>query len=54
MAENLSKSQSDTKPLDDIIAEITARGNDVEVRHSKNGVRVYEVSKKLVSEIPSK
>lgn len=28
--------------------EITERGNDMEVRSSKDGLKVYEVSKRLV------
>lgn len=51
MAEHISKSVGDNKQLDAIVKEVTERGNDVEIRHSKNGVRIYEVSKKLVGEL---
>ena len=36
------------KPLDVLADEITARGNDTEVRHSKDGIKVFEVTKKLI------
>lgn len=36
------------KPLDVLADEITARGNDMEVRHSKDGIKVFEVTKKLI------
>lgn len=36
------------KTLDVLADEITARGNDMEVRHSKDGIKVFEVSKRLI------
>lgn len=36
------------KSLDELADEITARGNDMEVRHSKDGIKVFEVTKKLI------
>lgn len=41
------------KPLDVLADEITARGNDMEVRHSKDGIKVFEVTKKLIKIIQS-
>lgn len=38
----------DKKPLSELAREITERGNDVEIRRSKEGLKVFEVSKKLV------
>lgn len=37
--------------LEELAKEIAARGNDMQVTHSKNGLKVFEVSKKLVKEI---
>lgn len=37
--------------LERLAKEITERGNDMQVTHSKNGLKVFEVSKKLVKEI---
>ena len=37
------------KSLDELADEITARGNDMEVRHSKDGIQVFEVSKRLIN-----
>lgn len=34
--------------LEVLAREITERGNDMEVRSSKDGLKVYEVSKRLV------
>lgn len=36
------------KTLKQLALEITERGNDMEVRSSKDGLKVYEVSKRLV------
>lgn len=36
------------KTLKQLALEITARGNDMEIRSSKDGLKVYEVSKRLV------
>ena len=35
------------KPLDVLADEITARGNDMEVRHTKDGIKVFEVKRQL-------
>lgn len=35
------------KSLDVLADEITARGNDMEVRHSKDGIKVFEVKRQL-------
>lgn len=39
--------------LDRIAREITARGNDMEVRTSREGIKVFEVSKKVIAVIPA-
>ena len=36
------------RALEVLAREITERGNDMEVRSSKDGLKVYEVSKRLV------
>ena len=36
------------KTLKQLALEITARGNDMEIRSSKDGLKVFEVSKRLV------
>ena len=36
------------RALEALAREITERGNDMEVRSSKDGLKVYEVSKRLV------
>lgn len=38
--------------LDDTVRKIVARGNDVEIRSSKDGIKVLEVSKKIAAVIP--
>lgn len=35
--------------IEQIIEAVTARGNNVEFHESKDGLKVYEVSKKLVA-----
>ena len=42
------KNPCEKKTLKQLALEITARGNDMEVRSSKDGLKVYEVSKRLV------
>lgn len=37
-----------SRALEVLAREITERGNDMEVRSSKDGLKVYEVSKRLV------
>lgn len=48
-----SKEQTTKKTLDELAKEITDRGNDVQITHSKDGLKVFEVSKKLVTIIRS-
>lgn len=36
------------KTLETLAREITERGNDMEVRSSKDGLKVFEVSKRLL------
>lgn len=38
--------------LDKIAREITARGNDVEVRTCKEGIKIFEVTKRVVAVFP--
>lgn len=38
--------------LDALVREITARGNDVEVRTCREGIKVIEVSKKVMGVFP--
>lgn len=40
------------KSLEELAAEIAKRGNDMQTTHSKDGLKVFEVSKKLVRVIP--
>ena len=38
--------------IDDTVRKIVARGNDAEIRSSKDGIKIFEVSKKVVAVIP--
>ena len=38
--------------MDDVVRRIVARGNDAEIRSSKDGIKILEISKKLVAVIP--
>ena len=38
--------------LDKLVREITSRGNDVEVRTCREGIKVIEVSKKVMGVFP--
>lgn len=40
--------------IDKIAREITARGNDVEVRTCREGIKVFEVTKRVVAVFPTK
>lgn len=40
--------------LDKIAREITSRGNDVEVRTCREGIKIFEVTKKVVAVLPLK
>lgn len=46
-----AKAESNRLSLDELAAQITARGNDMEVRSSKDGLKVFEVSKHLIGVI---
>ena len=39
--------------LDHLVREITARGNDVEVRTCREGLKVIEISKRVVGVFPT-
>lgn len=43
-----ARAENDSLSLEELAAQITARGNDMEVRGSKDGLKVFEVSKKLI------
>jgi len=47
------KSNNDTQSLEELAKEIAERGNDMQTTHSKDGLKVFEVSKKLVKVIRS-
>lgn len=47
------KSNPETQSLDELAREIAERGNDMQTTHSKDGLKVFEVSKKLVRVIPN-
>ena len=38
--------------MDDVVRGIVARGNDAEIRSSKDGIKIFEVSKKIAAVIP--
>lgn len=38
--------------MDDTVRKIVARGNDVEIRSSKDGIKILEVSKRVAAVIP--
>lgn len=40
--------------MDDVVRGIVARGNDAEIRSSKDGIKIFEVSKKIAAVIPVK
>lgn len=39
--------------LDNLVREITSRGNDVEVRTCREGIKVFEISKRVAGVFPS-
>lgn len=39
--------------MDDVVRKIVARGNDAEIRSSKDGIKIFEVSKKIAAVIPA-
>ena len=38
--------------INQVVNEIVARGNDVEMRTCREGIKIFEVSKKVVTIIP--
>lgn len=38
--------------MDDVVRKIVAKGNDVEIRTCKEGLKVLEVSKRVAAVIP--
>ena len=38
--------------MDDTVRAIVARGNDAEIRSSKDGIKIFEVSKTVAAVIP--
>lgn len=47
------KEEKKLETLQDIIQYVHNRGNDVEIKTSKDGTKVYEVSRKLIKTIKS-
>ena len=45
-------SNAQEQTLDELAREIAERGNDMQTTHSKDGLKVFEVSKKLIRVIP--
>lgn len=41
----------ETLSIEQIAKEIIARGNEMEVRRTKDGMKIFEVSKRLIKEI---
>ena len=54
MNNNAQIEQSDSPILIKIINDVLSRGNDVEIKQSKNGIKILEISKKLRIEITKK
>lgn len=46
-------SNAQEQTLEELAEEIAKRGNDMQTTHSKDGLKVFEVSKKLVKVIRS-
>ena len=42
------------KELFELINKILARGNNVEIRNSKDGIKIYEVKKKVLKTLNNK
>ena len=49
-----SKDGKASDPIDRLVREITARGNDVEVRTCREGIKVIEVTKRVAGVFPAK
>lgn len=43
--------KNEKQSLEELAKSITDRGNDMQITHSKDGIKVFEVSKKLVKVI---
>ena len=43
-----AKAEDNKFSLEELAGQITARGNDMEVRSGKDGLKVFEISKKLI------
>lgn len=52
MKNNLYSKKQETT-LEELAEEIAKRGHDMQTTHSKDGLKVFEVSKKLVRVIPN-
>lgn len=50
--EKISVPQKYAAFLDDTVRNIVARGNDVEIRSSKDGLKVLEIKKTVAAVIP--
>lgn len=50
--ENVSVPQKYAAFLDDTVRNIVQRGNDVEIRSTKDGIKVLEVKKTVAAVIP--
>lgn len=46
-----AKKPLDKMTLDEIAEEVTKRGNELELRNTKDGIKVFEVTRKLVKTI---
>ena len=53
MTDNKQPQSTQNQSLEELAKAITERGNDMQVTHSKDGLKVFEVSKKLVKVIRS-
>lgn len=47
-----NKATSYNPEINKVVNEIVARGNDVEMRTCREGIKIFEVSKKVVTIIP--
>lgn len=51
-SDSVSVPQRYASYMDDVVRNIVARGNDAEIRSSKDGIKILEVSKKVAAVIP--
>lgn len=49
----IKEPKPETQSLEELAREIAERGNDMQTTHSKDGLKVFEVSKKLITVIRS-